>query len=57
MPSKMPTGTSASDNRFAEELAYLYKRLSTVTNLIRSLEEYDRLRPRPAQVPMHEKTA
>jgi hypothetical protein len=57
MPSKMPTGTSASDNRFAEELAYLYKRLSTVTNLIRTLEEYDRLRPRPAQVSMHEKTA
>jgi hypothetical protein len=57
MPSKMPTGTSASDHRFAEELAYLYKRLSTVNSLIRTLEEYDRLRPRPAELPIREKTA
>jgi hypothetical protein len=56
MPAKTPTGTS-SNNRFAEELAYLYQRLSTVDNLIRTLEEYDRLRPRPAQLPIHEKTA
>jgi hypothetical protein len=39
------------------ELAHLYKRLSTVTNLIRSLEEYDRIRPRPARLNITEKSA
>jgi len=33
-----------------EELEYLYKRLSTVNNLIRALQEYDLYRPKPSQL-------
>jgi hypothetical protein len=57
MPSKRPAGSTAADNRFAEELEYLYKRLYTVNNLIRTLEEYDRHRPKPAHLTIQEKTA
>ena len=57
MPLKRPAGSVASDNRFAEELDYLYKRLYTVDNLIRTLEEYDRQRPKHAQLTIREKTA
>jgi hypothetical protein len=39
------------------ELAYLYKRLSTVTNLIRALEDYERVHPRPARLNITEKSA
>jgi len=39
------------------ELAHLYKRLYTVTNLIRTLEEYERVRPRPARLNITEKSA
>jgi hypothetical protein len=57
MTLKISAGTTSSDNRFAEELTYLYKRLSTVNDLIRTLEQYDRLRPKPAELPIREKTA
>jgi hypothetical protein len=57
MALKRPAGSSASDNRFAEELDYLYKRLHTVDNLIRTLEDYDRIRPKPAHLRIQEKTA
>jgi len=33
---------------YNQELDYLYRRLATVNNLIRSLEEYERHRPKPA---------
>ena len=39
-----------TDEDFQEELEYLYQRLSAVNNLIRSLEQYDKLRPKPAEV-------
>jgi hypothetical protein len=54
---KTQAGASASDNRFAEELEYLYQRLTTVNNLIRTLEEYDLHRPKPARLPIRERTA
>lgn len=57
MALKRPAGSVTSENRFAEELDYLYKRLYTVDNLIRTLEEYDRQRPKPAHLTIREKTA
>jgi hypothetical protein len=58
MPLMRRAGTIVSDKRFGEELEYLYKRLATVNNLIRTLEEYDQNRPRPAQLQIRvEKTA
>ena len=57
MPLKIQAGSVAADHRFAEELEYLYKRLQSVNNLIRTLEEYDRQRPKPARFPITEKTA
>lgn len=47
-----PAGTAEC----GRQLDYLYKRLATVTNLIRSLEEYDLHRPKPTVV-VQEKTA
>ena len=41
---------------YNRQLDYLYLRLATVNNLIRSLEEYDLHRPKPAPVP-REKSA
>ena len=58
MPLMRRAGTAVPDKRFGEELEYLYKRLATVNNLIRTLEEYDQIRPRPAQFQIRvEKTA
>jgi len=59
MSMKPQAGNPTIDKRFADELNYLYQRLSTVNNLIRTLEEYDQVRPKPAQMdfPMQEKTA
>ena len=57
MALKRPAGSVTLDNRFAEELEYLYKRLYTVDNLIRTLEAYDRQRPKPAHLTIREKTA
>ena len=42
---------SVSENRFQDELKYLYQRLDAVNNLIRALEEYDQRRPKPAKIP------
>jgi len=57
MASKRSTGSSPSENPFAKELEYLYHRLYTVNNLIRTLEDYDRIRPKPAKFTIQEKTA
>jgi hypothetical protein len=51
------TAHSAGDDRYAQELQYLHERLNTVDNLIRTLEAYDLIRPRPVQFPTREKTA
>jgi hypothetical protein len=48
---KNPVGTATTERDTQRELDYLYKRLSTVDELIRSLENYDLHRPKPAQVP------
>ena len=40
----------------SQQLDHLYKRLATVTDLIRSLEEYDLHRPKPTPV-VQERTA
>ena len=49
-------GDSIKDAQMRQELDYLYKRLSTVNNLIRTLEQYDLDRPKPRQLP-REKSA
>ncbi len=38
------------EDAIQDELKYLYERLSTVNNLIRSLEQYEEVRPKPAPV-------
>ena len=57
MAQKRRAGSTVTDNRFSEELKYLYKRLATVDNLIRTLEQYDSLRPKLTRLPIEEKTA
>ena len=52
-----PTAHSEPEDRYAEELQHLYRRLHAVENLIRTLEAYDLLRPKPTQIPIAEKTA
>lgn len=49
-------GSTATEQEIQRELDYLYNRLHTINNLIRSLEAYDLHRPKPAQIP-REKTA
>jgi hypothetical protein len=56
MGSKIQPGLKLEDG-YEQELKYLYWRLSTVNDLIRSLEEYDLLQPKFAQMPVREKTA
>jgi hypothetical protein len=46
-----------AEGKYAQELQYLYRRLHSVENLIRTLEAYDLLRPKPIQIPITEKTA
>jgi hypothetical protein len=45
-----------NEQAIQEELDYLYRRLSSVNNLIRSLEQYDLLQPKPKELPQ-EKSA
>jgi len=45
------------EDSYDQELTFLYRRLSSVEDLIRTLEEYDRVRPRPTRLPITEKTA
>ena len=47
MAAHTQAGIRTSDNRFAQEFEYLYKRLATVDNLIRTLEDYARVRLEP----------
>ena len=49
-------GYGAQTAAYSQELEYLYQRLATVDNLIRSLEEYDLHRPKPTKV-QREKSA
>ena len=55
MAAHTQAGIRTSDNRFAQELEYLYKRLATVDNLIRTLEDYARVRLEPAHPAVQEK--
>ena len=56
MPLDNPAGSSEPEQEFEQELEYLYKRLSTVDNLIRTLEDYEQYRPKLARLPK-QKTA
>ena len=40
-------GSVLPNRQFRKELEYLYARRSAVDTLIRSLEDYDRFRPKP----------
>lgn len=55
--AKNQLGSSPQETRFTEELSYLYKRLETVENLIRTIENYDRLRPKMIPLRPRQKTA
>ena len=44
------TGYVAREQAMNQELDYLLQRLSTVNNLIRSLERYEATRPKPKQI-------
>jgi hypothetical protein len=44
-------GKSEVDRALKEELDYLYKRLSTINDLIHSLEQYDQYSREPLPVP------
>jgi hypothetical protein len=57
MPLKMDTGSSATNRAYIQELKYLQKRLNTLNNLIRTLEQYDRIRPKPAKISLEERSA
>jgi hypothetical protein len=51
-------GKSDVDRALKEELDYLYKRLSTINDLIRSLEQYDQYSREPLPVsPQNEEPA
>ena len=56
MSPNNPAQIAVPTRDFHQELEYLYRRLSTVNNLIRLLEEYNRFRPQPARLP-RQKTA
>lgn len=44
MPLNLQASCGENDEALQQELEYLYKRLSTIDNLIYSLEQYDRYR-------------
>jgi hypothetical protein len=51
-------GKTEVERALKEELEYLYKRLSTINDLIRSLERYDQYRREPLPVrPQNEEPA
>jgi hypothetical protein len=55
MSLKNPAVFAEAERDFSRELQYLYLRLAAVTNLIQSLEDYERYRPKPSH--LREKTA
>jgi hypothetical protein len=44
MPLNLKAGCVENEESTEQELEFLYKRLSTINNLIHSLEQYDRYR-------------
>ncbi len=54
---KKPSLPATSDIVIRKELEYLYNRRSAVESLIRSLEQYDQYRPKPAEDLRKAKTA